>query len=64
MTALKGWRTLAANALVILAGVLAYLQTAGLNDLLPPKYAWVPIVLGALNVALRLITTGPVGNRR
>ncbi len=64
MTAFKGWRTLAANGLVILAGVLAYLQTAGLGDVLPPKYAWVPIVLGALNVALRLITTGPVGSGR
>ena len=63
MTAFKGWRTLAANALVILAGVLAYLQTAGLGAVLPPKYAWVPIVLGALNVALRLVTTGPVGSK-
>jgi hypothetical protein len=63
MTAFKGWRTLAANALIILAGVLAYLQTAGLASVLPPKYAWLPIVLGALNVALRLITTGPVGSK-
>ncbi len=63
MTMFKGWRTLAANGLVILAGVLAYLQTAGLTAVLPPKYAWVPIALGALNVALRLITTGPVGNK-
>ena len=63
MTAIKGWRTLAANGVIVLAGVLAYLQTAGLNDLIPPKYAWVPIALGALNVALRLVTTGPVGSR-
>ncbi len=64
MTMLKGWRTLAANGLIVLAGVLAYLDAAGLRDLLPPKYAWLPIALGALNVALRLITTGPVGSRR
>ena len=63
MTMFKGWRTLAANGVVVLAGVLAYLDTAGLGHLLPPKYAWVPIALGALNVALRLITTGPVGSK-
>jgi hypothetical protein len=64
MNAFKGWRTLAANGAIVLAGVLAYLDTAGLRDLLPPHYAWVPIALGALNVALRLVTTGPVGSRR
>ena len=64
MTILKGWRTLAANGLIVLAGILAYLDTAGLRDVLPPSYAWVPIALGALNVALRLVTTGPVGEGR
>ena len=64
MTVFKGWRTLAANGLIVLAGVLAYLDTAGLRDLLPPHYAWLAIALGALNVALRLVTTGPVGSRR
>ena len=63
MTGLKGWRTLAANGLVVLAGVLAYLDTAGLHEVLPSRYAWVPIALGALNVALRLLTTGPVGSQ-
>ncbi len=52
---------LAINGAVILGGVLAYLDTAGLREVLPPGYAWVPIALGAGNVALRLITTGPVG---
>ena len=64
MILFKGWRTLAANGLIVLAGVLAYLDTAGLGALLPSRYAWVPIALGALNVALRLATTGPVGGRR
>lgn len=64
MTMFKGWRTLAANGLIVLAGVLAYLDMAGVRDLLPPKYAWLAIALGALNVALRLLTTGPVGNKR
>lgn len=64
MTMLKGWRTLAANGLIVLAGVLAYLDTAGLGALLPPRYAWLPVAVGALNVALRLVTTGPVGSRR
>ena len=62
MTALKGWRTLAANGVVVLAGVLVYLDTSGIRDILPPKYAWLPIALGALNVGLRLVTTGPVGS--
>jgi len=60
---MKGWRTLAANGLVILAGVLAYLDAAGIGDLLPARYAWVPVALGAFNVALRIVTTGPVGRR-
>jgi hypothetical protein len=60
---MKGWRTLAANGLAILAGVLAYLDAAGLGDILPARYAWVPVALGALNVALRIVTTGPVGQR-
>ncbi len=58
---MKGWRTLAMNGVVILGGVLAYLDTAGLRDVLPAHYAWVPIALGAVNVALRLVTTTPVG---
>lgn len=60
---MKGWRTLLANAAVIAAGVLAYLDTAGLGDVLPARYAWLPIALGALNVALRLVTSGPVGSK-
>ena len=58
---MKGWRTLLANAAVIVTGILAYLDTAGLGDVLPPRYAWLPIALGALNVGLRLLTSGPVG---
>jgi hypothetical protein len=64
MPILKGWRTLAVNGLIVLAGVLSYLDATGLRDVLPPRYAWVPIALGALNVALRLVTTGPVGSGR
>ena len=60
---MKGWRTLAANGLVILVGVLAYLDAADLGQVLPPRYAWVPVALGALNVALRIVTSGPVGQR-
>ena len=60
---MKGWRTLLANGVAILAGILAYLDTAGLRDLLPARYAWVPIALGGLNVGLRLVTSGPVGSK-
>ena len=38
--------------LAIVCGVLAYLQTAGITQFLPEKYAWVPIALGAVNIGL------------
>jgi hypothetical protein len=40
------------DALAIICGVLAYLQTAGIQSFLPEQYAWVPIALGAVNIIL------------
>lgn len=63
MSFLKGWRTVLTNAVVVICGVLAYLQTAGLEQFLPPKYAWIVIVIGATNIGLRLITNTAVGQK-
>ena len=57
----KGWRTLAFNGLLAVAGIFAYLDMAGLSTILPAKYSWVPIVVGVANIALRVITTSPIG---
>lgn len=60
---LKGWRTVIANLIIALCGVLAYLQTAGLEQFLPAKYAWAPIAIAAVNIFLRVITNTPVGQK-
>lgn len=60
---MKGWRTLLANALIVLAGIIAYLDMAGLAAIIPPKYSWVPIAIGVLNIVLRYMTTTPVGKK-
>lgn len=60
---LKGWRTILVNALVIAAGVAAYLDAAGIKDILPPGYAWVPVAIGVANIVLRIVTTTAVGQK-
>lgn len=40
------------DAIAIVCGVLAYLQTAGIDRFLPPSLAWVPIAIGAANIIL------------
>lgn len=45
------------DALAIACGILAYLQTAGIQSFLPEQYAWVPIALGAINIALHGLLT-------
>lgn len=49
------------DALAILCGILAYLQTAGITQFLPEQYAWVPIALGAVNIALHGILAASDG---
>lgn len=58
---MKGFRTIISNGLVVLAGIVAYLDMAGLSSILPPKYAWLPVAVGVLNIVLRYMTTTPVG---
>jgi hypothetical protein len=49
---IKKFRGHVVDALAIICGVLAYLQTAGITTFLPPKLAWIPIALGAANIVL------------
>lgn len=58
---MKGWRTLLANGLIVVAGIVAYLDMAGLSGILPARYAWLPVAVGVLNIVLRYMTTTPVG---
>lgn len=60
---MKGWRTLLANGLIVLAGIVAYLDMAGLSGILPSKYAWLPVAVGVLNIVLRYVTTTAVGKK-
>ena len=60
----KGWRTLAFNGLLVLAAVAAFLDVNPMiEELLPAKYAWMPLAIGVVNVVLRAITTTPIGKR-
>jgi len=55
---MKGWRTLAANAITFLTALFAWDDLATFVD---PQV----IIMGqaALNIALRFITTSPVGGK-
>lgn len=57
---MKGWRTLAFNAAVALAGVIVAFNWA---DVVPPKYLLLvtTIVVPMINGWLRAITDTPVG---
>lgn len=63
MDILKGWKTVGINGLVILAGIIAYLDQSMLASILPGNMAWLPIVIGAANIGLRFVTTSPIGKR-
>lgn len=59
MDYLKGWRTLGFN---ILAATLTVLQATDFTQLLPSKYIWATgMIVALVNVALRMITTTPIG---
>lgn len=64
---MKGWRTIAFNAAVVVGGVVAYLDASDLSALdrfLPDGSGpLLAIALGVANVALRYVTTTPVGRR-
>lgn len=59
MTKLKGWRTLAANILTIVTSVL---ELSRVTDYLSNDQAlWFVVGLAGANIALRLLTSTPVG---
>lgn len=65
---LKGWRTLIFGGAVTLAGtaldLLDALQLVDITPLLPPDHALKIIaMIGVVTIALRLLTTGRIGNR-
>ena len=55
---MKGWRTIAFNVLSLAAAALAFPELAGV---VPPQYLLIAVPV--VNIALRLITTGPVGTK-
>jgi hypothetical protein len=68
LTKLKGWRTVIANAfmgavpLVLL--LLAYLQTLDVSSVFSPVGVLVyTVAVNVVNIALRYITTTPVGSQ-
>lgn len=61
MDAIKGWKTLGFGLLVALVGVL---QTFDWTTIVPPNQTYTGAVLtaiGAIIVALRYVTTTPIG---
>lgn len=64
----KGYRTLIFNWLIVLgfglAEVFAYLGTVNWREFVPEVYApWVVVGIGVINILLRRMTTGPVGEK-
>ena len=56
---MKGWRTLAANALAMVVPVL---ELTELRDVMPDNWLpWYALGLALANMGLRWITTTPVG---
>jgi hypothetical protein len=62
MKNLKGWRTLGFNLLIILLPItVTYLAGVNWSDYLSPT--WALIITGAANLGLRVVTTGPIGEK-
>lgn len=60
---LKGWRTVAFGLLVTLLGVLEAVQAIDLSALFGDHYGVAMAVIGLTTIALRMITTGPMGSQ-
>lgn len=61
---MKGWKTLGWSLFLAVAGVL---QTFDFTTIVPQGQQWtgtVLIAIGAVNAALRFVTTTPVGNSK
>ena len=71
VTKIKGWKTLIWSGILVALGAIGTIMAAFNGDmvaaLLPDKYKpFAPMVLmliGAITGGLRLITTGPVGDK-
>lgn len=61
----KGWRTVIVGALVASAGtlleILQAFEVVDITPLLGSRGPLIIAILGVVKVALRLVTTGPVG---
>lgn len=62
MTKIKGWRTVAVNV-GIAAGTAGLHALAGVNwiELVGPT--WSMLIVAAINIALRAVTTSPIGKK-
>ncbi len=65
---LKGWRTVAVNAIVGLPASLLFVyeqfQGVDVTPLIPAKYAAAAVAgMAVLGVILRILTTGPLGHK-
>jgi hypothetical protein len=65
---LKGWKTVAVNAIVGLPASLLFVyeqfQGVDVTPLIPAKYAAAAVAaMAVLGVVLRLLTTGPLGHK-
>ena len=59
---MKGWRTLAFNAALALAGVVVAFDW---GSVLPAQYVGIAaVVVAAINAGLRIITTTPIGEKK
>jgi len=64
---MKGYKTVSVALLVIITGVLSLLNgdTIQYKELLTPKvFGWIMLVLGVIQIILRVITTSPSPVRR
>jgi len=56
---MKGYRSHVVNGLAMVAAIL---MMPGIGDVIPPEYVkFVPLVQGAIAIAMRQMTTTPVG---
>lgn len=59
---MQGFRTLAFNALLIVAGaLLPWIAGIDWTQYVSPQ--WALVIVGAANIGLRMITTTPVGQK-
>ena len=70
-TTIKGWKTMSFSAFLVILGVVGTvamsINSEMLTSILPDKYKpFAPLILsliGAVVAALRMVTTGPIGEK-